>query len=355
VAGHTLPLDEDLDRIGQSQDLGGEAGVGRRHRVAVGVELDEGGLGDSRRDAAVGPGVDPGQRPQLLLPEHLGRRPLGGPMDPQVPLPLPGEDPGVELRKTCDGGHPEESLAVADDPFDPALLIGPGDIAGMDRKSIMTSKVQERRVELNLRSPSNDDTLEVVVAMAMGDPADLVERPDMAVEEELQRMAWVETDDRIPRPGQDIDEPVDGRLADLPFHPVDLGFLTGQKLKLKVRLTPFLPELHRRLLDRPVAARIAVAAEPIENLNRHERRRLLVPFDDQSLEGRDERRRARFDDLVPPNNPRDGLSSHPHLRGDPAHRQPLDFPEPPYLDPERLVHHPQDKTGRAPWLSRLVS
>ena len=75
--GDAAARDENLDRVGKSQDLACHLGISRRHRVAVQVELHEGRLGDRRLDAAIGPGVDLGQRPQLLFPEHLGRRPLG--------------------------------------------------------------------------------------------------------------------------------------------------------------------------------------------------------------------------------------------------------------------------------------
>ena len=182
-----------------------------------------------------------------------------------------------------------------------------------------------------------------------------MKRPDMPVQEELQGMPGIEADDRIARPGQDVDEPVDRRCLELPFRPVDLGFLPGQKRELEKRLLPLLPQLQGRPLDRPVTARVAEAAEPVESLDGHERGRLLVPLGQKPLVGRDDRRLRELPGRRPTQDPRDGFSAQPHLRGDLAHGQAFDLPEPANLDPKRLVHYPQDKSPPAPWLSRLVS
>ena len=166
--GHALPLDEDLDRIGQSQDLSSHARVGRWDRVAVGVELHERRLGHRGPEPAVGPGLDPGQRPELLVPEHLGGRALGRPVDALIAVVLPGENLGVELRETRDRGDAEEGLQVSDHSFDPAFFVGPGHVAGLDRKPVVAGKVQEGRVVLRLRIAPQDDAPQVVVAMAVG-------------------------------------------------------------------------------------------------------------------------------------------------------------------------------------------
>ena len=58
VTGHAFTLDE---------DLAVQPGVGRRDRVAVGVELREGGLTDGACETPIGPRVKLGQRPKLLF------------------------------------------------------------------------------------------------------------------------------------------------------------------------------------------------------------------------------------------------------------------------------------------------
>jgi hypothetical protein len=352
--GDAAALDQDLDCRRKRQDLRGRPGIRRRRRVAVGLELDEGGLGNGGRHTAIGPGVDLRQRAKLLLGQHLGGRPPGRSMDPEVPLFLPGEDLGVEFLKTRAGGDAEEGLQISNKSFDAAFLVGPGDVAGVDRKSVMAGEVQKLGIEPDLRSPSDDDALEVVIAMAMGDTPYLMEGPDMAVQEKLQRVAGIKVDDRIARPGQDINEPVDRRWSELPVGPVDLSFLPRQELQLEEGLGPLFPKRHRRLLDRPVTTLVAVAPESVEHLDGHERRGRLVPLGDQPLVGRDDQGLGgpRGDR---PEDPRNGLAAHPELGRDLTHRQALDFPQPPALDPARLVHHTKDKTASARRPSRLVS
>jgi len=191
--------------------------------------------------------------------------------------------------------------------------------------------------------------------MPMGNPADFVERSDMAVQEKLQALTRIEADHGIARPGQNINEPVDRDRSDLPGSPIHLGFLAAQKHKLEERHDALLAELRRGLLDRPVAARVAVTAKPIQDLDGHEAGCRLVPFGDQPLVGSDDRGLPGLFGRLAPEDPGDRSPSHPQLLGDLAHRQPLDFPEPPNLDLECLVHHSQDNAGRAPCISRLVS
>jgi hypothetical protein len=137
----------------------------------------------------------------------------------------PSGHPVVEIKKILDLHLPQRDFYVPDQTLDAALLVGPRDVTGVDRKSVMPGKIQERRVVLDLGGSPDDDTLEVVIAMPMGDTPDLMEGPDMALQEELLRLTGIETDDGIPRPGQDINEAVDRCAAHLPFHPIDLGFL----------------------------------------------------------------------------------------------------------------------------------
>jgi hypothetical protein len=191
--------------------------------------------------------------------------------------------------------------------------------------------------------------------MAMGDPANLVERSNVAVQEKLQALAGIEVKNGVARPGQDIDESVDRGRPDLPLHPVDLGFLPGQEGQLGERFRALLAKLQRRLLDRPVAAGVAVPAQPAEDLEGHEGGCRLVPLGDQPLVGRDDRGVLVFLDRHPVENPRDGSSSHLELLGNLAPGQVLDFPEPPNLDPACLVHHPEDKSRGRQSRSRLVS
>ena len=220
--GDAAAADEDLDRVGEGQDLRRHPGIIRQDRVAVRVELHERGLGDVRGNAPIRPGVDPRQGPQLLLPEHLGRRPPRRPMDPEVSLLLPDQDFGVELLQARDGSDPEERFGVADDPLDPALLVGFPNVEDVDRKSIMPGEVHKRRGVPDGGIALHNDEAQVVIAMAMGDSSDLVERPDVAVQEKLQALAGIEPEEVIARPGQDIDEPVDRARLDLPHHPVHL-------------------------------------------------------------------------------------------------------------------------------------
>jgi hypothetical protein len=189
----------------------------------------------------------------------------------------------------------------------------------------------------------------------MGDSADFMEGPDMAVQEKLQALTGIEAEDRIARPSQDINEAVDRDRLDLPCHPIHLGFLAWQKHKLEERHGPLLAELCRGLLDRPVAARIAVIAKSIQNLDGHKGRRRLVPFGDHPLIGCDDRGLPGLFGRLAAEDPGDCSPPHPQLLGSLAHRQPLDFPEPANFDLEFLVHHSQDNAGRPPCISRLVS
>ena len=150
VDGDAAAPDEDLDRVRQGQDLRERPGIGRRHRVAVGLKLHEGGLRSGGRDAAIRPGVDLGKRPQLLFVEHFGGRALGRSVEAEVALFLPGEDLGVELLQALDGGDAEERLQVPDNSFDAAFFVGPAHVTGVDRKSVMPRKIQERRVVVRL-------------------------------------------------------------------------------------------------------------------------------------------------------------------------------------------------------------
>ena len=262
---------------------------------------------------------------------------------------------GVEFREVCDRGHPEEALAVTDDSFDPALLIASGHVAGVDRKSIMTRKLQKSRIVSDGGIALQNDAAQVVITMAMGDPADLVKRPDVAVQEKLQALAGIEADDGVTRPGQDIDESIDRRCPDLPFHPVHLAFFPGQEGQLGKRFrTPF-PKLHRRQLDRSVATGVAVPAQPVEDLEGHEGRRRFVPLGDQPLVGGDDRGLPGFFDRLSAEDPGDGSSSHLELLGNLAPGQVVDFPQSPNLDPACLVHRPEDKSLGRRSRSRLVS
>jgi hypothetical protein len=131
--------------------------------------------------------------------------------------------------------------------------------------------------------------------------------------------------------------------------------LAGQERELKERLLPFFPIGHRRLLHGSVAPRVAVTAEPVEDLEGHEGRSILVPLGDQSLVGSDERRQPRLDHLLVTNDPRHGPSAHRELLRDLTHRQALDFPESANLDPACLFHGPKDTANPRRFPSRLVS
>ena len=88
-------------------------------------------------------------------------------MNPLISLLAPEMDFAVGFIEVLAGGDLEEVLDIPDDPFDPALFIGPAGVAGVDGKAIMPGKVQELGVEGDLRGPFEDHAFEVVIPMAM--------------------------------------------------------------------------------------------------------------------------------------------------------------------------------------------
>ena len=72
-------------------------------------------------------------------------------MNPLISLLAPEVGFAIGFIEVLAGGDLQEVLDIPDDPFDPALFIGPAGGAGMDGKAIMAGKVQELGVEGDLR------------------------------------------------------------------------------------------------------------------------------------------------------------------------------------------------------------
>jgi hypothetical protein len=95
------------------------------------------------------------------------------------------------------GGDLQEVFEVPDHPFDPSFLIGPSGRAGVDGKTIVSGKLQELGVEGDLGSSLEDDTFEIVISMAVDEPADFLKGSQVAIQEELQGMTGIEVDKEV--------------------------------------------------------------------------------------------------------------------------------------------------------------
>src|SRR5512138_3525247 len=109
-------------------------------------------------------------------------------MNPLIPLLTPEVGFSIGFIEVLTGGDLQEVLNIPDDSFDSPLFVGPAGVAGVDGKAIVAGKIQELRVEGDLWGYLEDHALKTVIAVAVGHPADLLESPQVAVQEKLQGM-----------------------------------------------------------------------------------------------------------------------------------------------------------------------
>ncbi len=171
--GDFFAVDDDLQALGLGPDLGRPLRVGRRHRVAVRLELDEGRLRDHRRNDPHRRRFESWELQQPLFPQRLQWRSSRRPMDPGVSLPVPGLDPGVELGQRR--YRPQRLSQIPVQAFHPPLLIGPARRTGPHLEPVMPGEVHKPRIEPDLRRPAEHNAFQIVVPMPMSDPLDLPE------------------------------------------------------------------------------------------------------------------------------------------------------------------------------------
>jgi len=197
MVGDMFPSDHDFQVVRIGQDLSGGVGVGGRDGVAVGVELHKAGFTDLGQDDPVGAVRDLGQGFEFFFLQQIGGFSVGGAVNPLISLLTPEVGLTIGFIQVLAGGYLQEVFEVPDRPFDPSLLIGPPGRAGVDRKAIVSGKVQKLGVEGDLWGSLEDDTLEIIIPVAMGYPADFLKGSKVAIQEELQRMAGVEVDKQV--------------------------------------------------------------------------------------------------------------------------------------------------------------
>jgi len=195
VVGDMLSSHHDFQVVGTGQDFSGCGGVGGRDGIAVGVQFHKAGLTDLGEDDPVGTVRDLGEGFEFFIPEQIDGFLVGGAVKALISLLAPEVGFPIGLIEVLAGGDLQEVLDIPDDPFDPALFVGPAGVAGMDGKSVVPGKVQELGVESDFRGPLEDHAFQVVIPMAMGQPADFLEGTQVAVQEKLQGLTGIEVEE----------------------------------------------------------------------------------------------------------------------------------------------------------------
>jgi hypothetical protein len=153
-------------------------------------------------------------------------------MNPLVSLQTPRRDLEVDLCAILTGGDSEEILDVSDHPLHTSLLIGSSRGTGMNREPVVAHKVKELGIEGQLRSPAQNDTFEIIIAVPVSHSSHLPKGSKVTVEEKLQAVTGIEVDIEVSGIGQNQDKPIEDSKRKSPFHPVHLSLLPGQKLQL---------------------------------------------------------------------------------------------------------------------------
>jgi hypothetical protein len=175
----------------------------------------------------VGTVRDLGEGFEFFIPEQIDGFLVGGAVKALIPLLAPEVGFPIGLIEVLAGSDLQEVLDIPDDPFDPALFVGPAGVARVDGKSVVPGEVQELGVEGDLRGSFEDHAFEVVIPMAVGDPSDFLEGIQVAVQEVLQGLAGIELEEQIPGIGQKVHESVEDPGGNPPLHPVDLRLFSG--------------------------------------------------------------------------------------------------------------------------------
>jgi hypothetical protein len=140
----------------------------------------------------VGAVRDLGQGFEFFFLQQIGGFLVDGAVNPLISFLAPEVGLTIGFIQVLAGGDFQEVFEVPDHPFDPSLFIGPSGRAGVDGKAIVSGKLQELGVEGDLGSSLEHDTFEIVMAMAVGHPADFPKGSQVAIQEELQGMTGIE-------------------------------------------------------------------------------------------------------------------------------------------------------------------
>jgi hypothetical protein len=137
-------------------------GIGKRDAVAISFKLDQGLRGALHRQDEAGIIIGFGQRSQeglFLLGKDVPGSFPGGSVNPAVGHFIsPGGGLKVQIGQGEEGSSGEEIIFdIADDSFDPSLLVGGFHIAGGGIKEVVSRKGQEARVELDGGAESLED------------------------------------------------------------------------------------------------------------------------------------------------------------------------------------------------------
>ena len=277
VRGQQILVEEDanLAVFDLEQDHLSHGPVG--HDVAVGVERDLAVPVDLAKGLERGVVVEHRKRPQmgpLVGPTFLDRLMMGAVDSAVGRLIQPDQDIPVGLRERAERVAPPEALPQeVDRPFHFAFHPGAVGSAGLGLEAVMMGEVQALGVEDRLpgRVPIHHDVLHVVVKDLGRHAAQVLEAPDVAVQERLQRAAVHELDIVGPAEAQDQHEDEDrgsspAGLLDLEVPPVELGLLPWLGLEPDVGQSALLGlDRPDEALHRVIAAAIAPVLELIED------------------------------------------------------------------------------------------
>jgi len=136
----------------------------------------------------------------------------------------------------------------------------------MNGEPIMSREIQKLGVELQFGTPFKDYALEVVVSMPVSHSTDLPIGLDMALEEKLQALPWIEPDKEISGVSQDHDKPISHSPGETLLHPVHLSLLSRDKGQLMISLSLLLTVLLGPNRDRGVTAFKFITPEPVVDL-----------------------------------------------------------------------------------------
>ena len=281
------------------------AGVDRGRRVAVGVEVDEGGLvdGGGLHEVRLGERIGQGEQPRPLLGEHVDDPPLGPSRMRSGVGDLVEEDEelGVAVLQIADGARGEEALAqVADRALDLSLLLRLSHAAEPGRHAELAREREQLGVEAHgVAVTLEHDDLGIVEEPLPGGAAEVAARAHERAPQRGRAEVEHELGPHRARVGQHHDEDpelargvLDAQLADVA--PVDLGLLADERLDAQEDLA-----LGRRAheLDVPSqrahAAVVAALHEHVVQAGGAQPRVLRQRLGDEGLVG--EQRRGHLD------------------------------------------------------------
>ena len=339
MVGPLRALHDDLQVVGPGENRRLPLGTVGRDRIAVRVELDEGGLAHGRRDHPVR-AIRKGRQGKERLVEKGGCGCfIRGPVDPLVPFLAPRVYFSVEVREVGEVMGLDEISNILYNAFHAPFFVGFPRVAAMDGKAEVTGEVDELGIQGELRfSPDNDEP-GVVIPLTAGHPLDLLIGTDVTVEKEFHGRAGIELRNEVPGIGQDEDEPVDLAKGQRCLHPINLSTFARQEFELMVGPAPRLSEGPGGHRYPGVASLVAVVLELRIDLRCPQPAVLCVPrFDEPEIRVKERGPFLSLGPFFPLDDRGDGPCAHMQLLGDLAHGKPLDLIEVFHLTCLKLVH-----------------